>query len=129
MRTGEMTKEEFRQYILSAEKEELKRMTPQEAFEAGKRGDLTQYDLAGRKVALALLRFCERHPEIELELTYYLGFTPADVKKAKARGEVMTRIDEVLDEQANKEIDAIGPTGAMFGWALGSVKWLKERGK
>lgn len=126
---GEMTKGEFRQYILSAEKEELKRMTPQEAFEAGKRGDPTQYDLAGRKVALALLRFFERHPEIELELTYCLGFTPADVKKAKARGGVMTQINEVLDEQAKKEIDAIGPTRAMFGWALESIKWLLEKVK
>lgn len=37
------------------------------------------------------------------------------------------QIDVVLDEQAKREIDAIGPTGAMFGWALGSVKWLLEK--
>jgi hypothetical protein len=70
---AKMTKEEFRQYILSAEHEELKCMTPQEAYEAGMRGDMSQYDLAGRKVALALLRFFERHPEIDPQDTYYLG--------------------------------------------------------
>ena len=114
-----MTKEEFRQYLEYAVMEELRRMTPEEAFEAGKRGDFSQYDLAGRKVAVALLRFFERHPEIDPQQTYYIH--PQGVLEGK------TRIDSVLDEQANKEIDAIGPTGAMFAWALSSVKWLLEK--
>lgn len=133
-----MTKEEFRRYILSAEGEELPKLTPKEAFEAAKRGDLSAYDLAGRKVACALLRFFERHPEINPQDTYCI---------AEERGEI--QIDEVLDEQARREIDAIGPTGTMFGWGrrhdfgppiagrppasfsklavLGSVKWLLEK--
>lgn len=113
---GEMTKEEMRLYIESVEGQEIPKRTPKEAFEAGKRGDFSAYDLAGRKVALSLLRFFERHSEINPQDTYYL---------AKDQGTI--QIDSVLDEQAKKEIDDIGPTGAMFGWALGSVKWLLKK--
>ena len=113
---GEMTKEEFRQYILSAEGEELPKFTPEEAFEAGKRGDHSAYDLAGRKVACTLFRFFERHPEVDPQQTYYI---------AKDQGTI--QIDDVLDEQAKREIDAIGPTGAMFGWALGSVRLIMKK--
>ena len=116
MTEAAMTKDEFRRYVLSAEKEELKRMTPEEAFEAGRRGDLSQYDLAGRKVACALLGFFERHPEVDPQRTYYM-----------AEGPGMIQIDTILDERANREIDAIDPSGAMFGWALTSVKWLLEK--
>lgn len=112
---SEVTREEFRRYILSAEGEELPKLAPEEAFEATKRGDFSTHSLAGRKVACALLRFFERHPEINPQDTYYVA------KEGKIR------IDDVLDEQARKEIEAIGPTGVMFGWALGSVKWLLEK--
>lgn len=114
-----MTKEEMRKYIESAEGQELSKMTPEEAFEAGKRGDGSAYDLAGRKVALSLLRFFERHPEINPQLTYYLHPPEQDTG---------IQIDSILDEQAQKEIDEVGPTGAMFGWALSSVKWLLKEG-
>jgi len=113
MQMREMTKEEFRQYILSAEGQELP--TPEEDFRAGMRGDTSAYDLAGRKVACALLRFFERHPEINPQDTSYLA----------REGKI--QIDKVLDERARREIDAIGPTGSMFGWALGSVKWLLKK--
>lgn len=113
-----LTKEEYRQYIESSEKEELKQMTPEEAFEAGKRGDLTQYDLAGRKVSLSLLRFFERHPEIDPQKTHYLN---------RKSVEQDIYIDDVLDEQAKKEVDAIGPSVAMFELSLSGVKWLLEK--
>lgn len=105
---GEMTKEELKQYILSAEGEELPKLTPKEAFEMGKRGDHSAYDLAGRKVACVLLRFFERHPEVDPQGTD-------------------TRTYDILDEQAKREIDALGPTGAMFGWASGSVQLIMKK--
>gem|GEM_PF-6459105 len=117
---SEVTREEFRRYILSAEGEELPKLAPEEAFEATKRGDFSTHSLAGRTVAYALLRFFERHPEINPQDTYYIA-------KDYIAKEGKIRIDDVLDEQARKEIEAIGPTGAMFGWALGSVKWLLEK--
>ena len=121
-----MTKEEFRQYLLSTEGEELPKFTPEEAFEAGKRGDLSGYDLAGRKVACALLRFFERHPEIDPQQTHYIRAEP-EREQVREASKPRLEINEILDEQAKREIDEIGPTGFMFGWALGSVKWLLEK--
>lgn len=56
-----MKKEEFRAYVMT--EEPIPKLTPEEAFQAGKRGDMSGYDAAGRACARAIIKFGERHPD------------------------------------------------------------------
>lgn len=92
-----MTKEKMREYIESAE-----------------HGDALPSDLG--KVALSLLKFFERHPEINPQKTCCINPETDEIK-----------IDDVLDEQARKELDSLLPTRVMFEGALSSVKWILKK--
>lgn len=104
-----MTREEMRRHIEESEAIELKHMTAEEAFEAGRRGDFEQYDLAARKVALILLKLFEKQP-VDFRNYGYL-------QKGKAN------IFDVIPEEARARIDAIAPSGLQMSWAIGSVRY------
>lgn len=67
---SKLTKEQFRSYIM--EKTPVHDITPEEAFEAGKRGDMSNYDAAGKECTRAILRFAKRHPTdwTKIQLVY-----------------------------------------------------------
>jgi len=105
--TPEYTKKEMLERIEDSDKEELRKLTSTEAFEMGKVGDMSQYDLAGRKLALAFLKFARRHPSVDLqEFDNFHDFFA------------------VLDPEARKAVDDIGPSGFQCAWAFVNVRWV-----
>lgn len=119
---GGMSKDQFRGYLYK-EPLEPKHQTSEEAFEEGRRAaqgvkpDMTGYDAAGRKLTRVMLEWAEKSAE-NRKLFLERCRTP----KYKNLGSAGVELDDIAE--LKKEIDAIGPTGFMFGYAVASVKWL-----
>lgn len=96
--------------IESSEHQQLRRLSPQEAFKMGSDGDFSQYELAANKVALAILKFFRSHPSVD----------PHEING-------WSEFWFVADPETVKAIDEIGPSGWQAEWALANVIWiLKE---
>ncbi len=111
-----MDKKEFRESLYS-DPLEPQRMTPTEAFEAGKRGDLTAYDSASRKIARVILEWAEK--DSGNKQTFFERYDNPKYPNLKAGGVELDDIPEI-----KKVVDEVGPTGFMYSWAVESINWL-----
>lgn len=129
---------------LNLEPLEPPKLTPDEAFEAGKRGDLSAYDAAARKCARLLYQAAQENCKVG----YVLGKMSKvgnEVDRYFRRGstkhhqlwqswflDMDSYLSYVLEKEApeiNKAINDVGPTGFMWGWAVqAAIGALKEDG-
>jgi len=122
------TKEEFKAYVMR--EDPIPTMTPEEAFEAGKRGNLSGYDAAGRACARAIIKFTERHPHRWQNIqNIYSGLHRLSdlMERQRIVLEGIKLLDELADDELKKEQDEIGPTGYMWSWAVMTAVTLTEK--
>lgn len=120
------------------------KLTPEEAFEAGKRGDLTGYDAAGRKCARLLYEAAQRNckvgyvlgkmSEIGEKVGYYLKKDSTEHHQVWQSWfldmeSYLSYILENEEPETTKAINNVGPTGFMWGWSVqAAIGALKEDG-
>lgn len=96
----EKSKEEFRAYVM--EETPVPKVTPGEAFEKGKRGDLSGYDAAGRACARAVVKFSERHPdEWEKILSIYRGLRKFQSNKFSSTKQAQKAAEAILRDNGS----------------------------
>lgn len=123
-----MDKEEFRTYVMR--EDPIPTMTPEEAFEAGKRGDLSGYDAASRACARAIISFAERHSDrwkrIQDIYSKLEGISDG-MKRQDIVIEGIKLLHELADDELTKTENEIGPTGYMWSWAVMAAITLTEK--
>jgi hypothetical protein len=128
--------------ILWAEPLEPPKLTPEEAFEAGRKGDLSGYDAAARKCARLLYEAAQQNCIIG----YILGLMSkisGEVGRQLQKGSTpyhqiwqswfldmnsfLTYALEKETPEIKKAIEDVNPTAFMWGWAVqATIEALKE---
>lgn len=129
--------------MLFGEPLEPPKLTPEEAFEAGKRGDLSGYDAAGRKCARLIYEVAQKNCKVGCvlgKLSKISKNVGRYLKEETAHHQVwqdwfldmdgyLSYVFEKEAPEIQKMIDEVGPTGFMWGWAVqAAIGALKEDG-